>query len=96
MKYTWGPASRAALAEDAGLLGAAAHRHEEGRADRLEVGLDVADRAVQREDGDDVDPRGLLELREAAHRFGEAAGPGEGEIFGCHVDHRDRLARSGG
>ena len=65
MKKTWGPGAGPRRAEDPRLLGAAADRHQERRPDRLEVGLDVADRAVEREDRDHVEPGRPLEAARA-------------------------------
>ena len=70
----------------------AAHRHQERRPDRLEVRLDVAHRAVEREDGQHVEPGGLLELREPADGLGETAGAGVGKVFRRDVDDGHRLA----
>ncbi len=86
------PAVGAGRAEDAGLLGPAADRHQERRAGRLEVGLDVADAPVEREDRCHVEPGGLLVVREPAHRLGEAAGAGVRKVFRRHVDDGDGLA----
>ena len=65
MKNTCGPGRGARGAEEARLLGAAAHRHQERRPDRLEVRLGVAHGAVEREDRQHVEPGGLLEAARA-------------------------------
>src|SRR6185503_20665353 len=70
------PRVRARRAEYSRLLGAAADRHQERRADRLEVGLHVADTAVERENRDHVEPGRLLVPCQPVDGLGEAAGAG--------------------
>ena len=78
--------------EDARLLGMRSHRNQEGLPHRLEIGVGIAYRAVQRQNGGDVEPGGLLEVGQPADRFGQAADPGVGKVFRGNVDDGDWLA----
>ena len=89
-----GPGARRPV--DPGLLDPVAHRHQERRADRLEIGLDVADGAVERQDRQHVEAGGLLKGGEAVHGLREPAGPGKGKVLRRDVDDRDGLATRAG
>ena len=95
MKKTWGPALAPATRKIRASSLWDAHRDHEGLAHRLEVGIDIADGAVERENGRDVQPGGALEVGQTAHRFGQATDPGIGVVLRRHVDDGDRLASGG-
>jgi len=65
--------------------------HEKGWTDRLEIRLDVAHGAIERQKRDDVESGRLLECGEAGYRLGEPSGPGIRGVFRGDMDDRDRL-----
>jgi len=62
--------------EDSSLFTVGAHRYHEGLPNRLQIGIHVADGAIERQDYSYVQAGRPLKVGQAAHCLGQPSGPG--------------------
>src|SRR3954447_23640791 len=86
-----GAAGSAGNPEHPSLLAVGTHRNHEGLTDGLEIRIDIADGAVQRQDGGDVEACRTLKVGQPAHRFRQATGARIRVVLCRHMHHRHRL-----
>jgi hypothetical protein len=82
-------------AKDPRLLVVSPHRDHERLPNGLEIGIHIADSAIEREYGGHVETGGALKAGQTAHRLGHPAGTSVGIVLRRHVHDGNRLTSRG-